>query len=375
MAPDVAITPVIEHPLRVRPDEVDAAIDELWRECAPSGADESTVRLRLLNFVAVGSGADAARRFQDVVSALPAHHPCRGILATTVGGAAAVEASISARCWLAPGGGRHLCSEEITLTAGPGQQRALASAVLALLVPEVTVAVWAMGGLGDASLVDEIADAADHLYFDSAEAADAADAWTRAGAIAGDHDLELRDLAWQRIATWRALVSQLFDNEGALAELGRLTSFTITCGGARPAAEALLVAGWLVSRLDLTLADTTAAADGVTATLYDGSRGVRLTIAFDGGDAPLRALELRSPGATFVVEVDATSGHMHVAETWGDATSRRTVAQPPLDDASLFGEALDGGDEPSVYVDAVNAALSLLGRARLDARGTPRPPA
>ncbi|TAK67675.1 MAG: hypothetical protein EPO22_02740, partial [Dehalococcoidia bacterium] len=244
-----------------------------------------------------------------------------------------------------------------------------------LLVPEVTVAVWAMGGLADESLVNEIADAADHLYFDSAELDDAADGWTRAIGIANEHDLELRDLAWQRIATWRALVSQLFDNDEALAELKRLTSVTITSGGARPSAEALLIAGWLVSRLELTIADSGARADGVTATLYDGSRGVQLTIAIDAGGVPLRSLELRSPAATFALDVDATSGHMHVGETWGDATSRRTVSCPPLDDASLFGDALDGGDEPSVFIDAVNAALSLLGRTPLEVTGTPRPPA
>ncbi|TAK65441.1 MAG: hypothetical protein EPO22_04835, partial [Dehalococcoidia bacterium] len=104
MAPDVAITPAIQHPIRVRPDEVEAEIDRLWRECAPTGSDESTVRLRLLNFVAIGGGDDAADRFQDVVSALPAHHPCRGILATGIATEAAVEASIAARCWLVPGG-------------------------------------------------------------------------------------------------------------------------------------------------------------------------------------------------------------------------------------------------------------------------------
>ena len=376
MAPDVAITPVLDHPLKVRPDEVEAALDRLWREAAPAGSDESTVRLRLLNFVAIGIGEHVVERFQAVITALPAHHPCRGILATTVAGESAVEASISARCWLAPGGGRHLCSEEITLTVGPGQERALASAVLALLVPEVTVAVWAMGGLApDAPLVDELADAADHLYFDAAESADAADTWTHAISIANEHDLELRDLAWWRTSTWRALVSQLFDNDDALAELERLTSITMVSGGARPTAEAVLVAGWLVSRLGITIADTVIGPDGVTATLYDGSRGVRLAIKLDGGDVALRSLELRTGQAVFGVDVDAASGHMHVSEVRGERESRRTVACPAEDDASLFGDALDGGDEPSVYIDAVNAALSLLGRTPVEVTGTPRPPA
>jgi glucose-6-phosphate dehydrogenase assembly protein OpcA len=366
------ITPALEHPIRVRPDEVESTLDKLWRDCAPRGLDESTVRLRLLNFVAAGAGTEAVRRFARVAAALPAHHPCRGILAATVADAADVEASISVRCWLAPGGGRHLCSEEITLTAAPGQERALASAVLALLVPEVAVAVWVMGGLADLSLVDEIAEAGDCLYFDSGEAGDPAEAWSRAVAIAGKHGIEPRDLAWSRIATWRALVSQMFDSDEARAELRRLTSITVGSGGGRPSAEALLIAGWLLSRLDLAIADAAAGPEGVQVTLYDGSRGVRLTIATDGGGTALRLLELRGERAKFVVDADTEHAQMHVDETWGDATSRRTVAQPPVDDASLFGAALDGGDHPSVYLDAVDAALALVGREPTEPTGSPR---
>lgn len=376
MASDVAITPVLDHPLQVRPDEVEAALDQLWRECAPANSDESTIRLRLLNFVVLGAEDDADGRFQGVMAALPARHPCRGILAMTLAGERSVAASIGARCWLVSGGGRHLCSEEITLTAAPGEERALASAVLALLVPEVGVTVWAMHGLPPApALLDEVADAADQLYFDSAEAPDPISCWERGVSVASGCDLVLRDLAWQRTAAWRALVSQLFDYEDARAELRQLTSIVLGSGGSQPSAEALLMAGWLVSRLGITIADTSGVgSDGLTATLYDGSRGVRLAIA-PAGDVPVRSIELCTEHATFTIDLDRGRGNMHVAETIAGRQSRRTVAYPADDDASLFVAALDGGDEPSVYSDAVDAALSLLGRQPLAVTGTPRSPA
>jgi glucose-6-phosphate dehydrogenase assembly protein OpcA len=377
VASDVTIVPVLDEPLRVRPDGVEAALDKMWRESAPAGSDESTVRLRLLNFVAIGAGGDAAARFETVMAALPAQHPCRGILATTAGGASTVEASIGARCLLTPGGARHLCSEEITLTAAPGQERALASAVLALLVPELTVSVWVMGGMPQGpSLVDELASAADQLFFDSAEASDAASSWGRAAGFVAQRELVLLDLAWRRTAVWRALISQLFDSADAVAELGRLTSITLASGGPQPAAEALLTAGWLVSRFGFTIADSTGLADGgLRATLYDGSRGVTLAIAPSGDGVALRSVDIRSDAATLVVDVDAARDHMHVSESVAGRESRRTVARPADDDGSLFIDALDAADAPSVYSDAVSTALSLIGRAPLAATGTPRPPA
>ena len=364
MASDVEIERLFDQPVVVRPDEVEDALNRIWQKSSPVGADESSVRLRVLNFVGIGLQDDARGRFEAVMSALPSHHPCRGILAMTSPGASGVEAAIGARCWYSASGGRHLCSEDVALTGAPGEERPLASAVLALLVPEVPVAAWVIGEPRLTSvLVQELADAADRLFFDSAEAGDCGSAWVDALTVKRAHEIELCDLAWCRTEIWRALVAQLFDSQDALRELARLTSIDIGSGGTQPAAEALLLAGWMISRLGLTLADVAGRDGGLEAMLYDGSRGVRLTVSCNG--AARRgaiAMRVRTDGASFIAETHEESGHIHLREEWPGREARRTVAPPPQDDASVFAGALDGGDDPGVYIEAVEGALSLATR-------------
>jgi glucose-6-phosphate dehydrogenase assembly protein OpcA len=136
------------------------------------------------------------------------------------------------------------------LRAAPGQERPLAPAVLALLVPEVPVTAWMIGApdLGSA-LFAEIAEAADRAFIDSSRAADIAATFRAALGAQSDHDVEMCDLAWCRLDTWRALIAQCFDHDNALRELARLQSIGSYPAGAS-VGGVVLVAGWLMSRLD-----------------------------------------------------------------------------------------------------------------------------
>jgi glucose-6-phosphate dehydrogenase assembly protein OpcA len=379
MAQDVTgIERIGGGPISVRPDAIEDEFNRIWTESARAGMDESSVRLRVLNFVGIGCTDEGALdRFERVMDALPAHHPCRGILAVTSPGAEGVEASIAAHCWISGGGSRHLCSEEVVLRAAPGQERALASAVLALLVPEVPVAGWVIGEPDlESGLVSEIIDAADRLFIDSSRAPDLVATLNAVLDIRQQHDVDVCDLAWSRLQTWRALVAQFFDHDDALRELARLQAIDIVSGSERPSAEAMLLAGWLVSRLGLLLADLSQHDAGVDATLYDATRGVRLSISCEGRRRPaVREVRIRTQGAAFLVQAHEESGHLHVREEWPENESRRTVAPRAEDDASVFAEVLDGGDDPGVFLDAARSALSLMGQSMDDVTGSPARPA
>jgi len=378
MAQDVTgIERVVETPIAVRPDAVEDEFNRIWTESAQAGMDESSVRLRVLNFVGIGMDETALERFEAVMEALPAHHPCRGIVAVMSPGAVGVEASITARCWVSGSGRRQLCAEEVVLRAAPGQERALASAVLPLLVPEVPVTGWVIGEPElESGLVSEIADAADRLFLDSARARDLAATLSAALKIRETHDVDVSDLAWCRVETWRTLIAQFFDREDALRELDRLQAIEIVSGGDRPAAEALLLAGWLVSRLGLLPADLSWDGGRLAATLYDASRGVRLDLRCERAASPaVREVRISTQGAAFLVQAHAESGHLHVREQWPGSESRRTLERPADDDASVFAEVIDGGDDPAIFVDAVKSALALLSRSVDDATRSPARPA
>lgn len=362
MAPDVApIERIEERPISVDPRAIEEEFARIWAETSGAGFDESSIRLRVLNFVALAHGGAEADRFEQAMQLLPERHPCRGILALTAGPYTALEATISAHCWRSPGGKRHLCSEEVLLTGAPSQERELASAVLALLVPEVPVALWILGSLGDGSyLSTELLEPADCVFFDSARSTMPREAYDAALKARTTHDVQLADLAWGRSETWRVLAAQLFDGEDGPRELSQLQSIEIM--SAAGSSDALLLAGWFVSRLGLTLADLVHAGDRIDATLYKRSGDVRLSVAPSAGEASgIERLRLKTLDAEFVIGCHPESGHMHVEERWDGGDSRRIVQQMPVDDAALIERELDSGSSAGdVYIEAVRSALTLI---------------
>src|SRR6185295_6797924 len=99
MASDVTaatgIERVLEHPLAVEPRAIEDEFTRIWKETAGAGFDESSIRLRVLNFVGIGLNEDARERFDMVMEALPERHPCRGIMAMKSLAQSTVTASIS----------------------------------------------------------------------------------------------------------------------------------------------------------------------------------------------------------------------------------------------------------------------------------------
>ncbi len=363
MASNVAaIERISARPVGIEPTEIERAFDSIWQDASDDRYDASSVRLRLFNLVAVGAGAASEQAFERVMEVMPQRYPCRGILASLDAAASEVTASLSAHCWRIGNGRRHVCSEEVVLRGDPDHGRALASAVLALLVPEVPVEIWLVESCdltGD--LTEELLEAADRVFVDSARTERPLMAYEDALAIRDDRAIVVTDLAWHRLAGWRATVAQFFDNPEAQHQLLTLQSIEIVGGATRPSTEALLLAGWFVSRLGLSPADVTERADGFSATLYDGTRGISVSVSADPGGVPTREVRLRAKGAVFLIQLHTDSGHIHIREDWGDASDHRTVAPYPTEDADVMLHALDDASATSVEVDAMRAILSVIG--------------
>ena len=352
-----------EHSSAVEPSAIEREFDKIWADTSSESPDDSSVRLRTVNFVALGAGADAVARFEAVMEVLPQRQPCRGVLAAVYEGERALEASISAHCWRAGGGSRHLCSEEVTLRGGTDDEHALGSAVLALLVPELPVATWVIGEPDLSSrLVTDLIEASDRIFIDTGEAADTAAAMRLVLSMRDAKEIELCDLAWYRLDAWRTLVAQLFDGEEGLRQVRRLHAIEITAGGDRSLSDALLFAGWLVSALELPIADRRSEGTTIEATLYDSSREVTLRIVrgTETGTA-ISGVRIQTPDVEFVVQLHSDSGHIHLRQEWPDAPIHRTVAPEPTDDASIFIVALDDGLGSKVYGRSLQTALALLG--------------
>jgi glucose-6-phosphate dehydrogenase assembly protein OpcA len=360
MAPDVApIERLEEQPITLDPGAIEAEFSRIWQETTSAGLDESSVRLRVLNLVALASDAPGRERFEQVMEVLPQRHPCRGILLLQDPALSAVEAVISARCWRAQGGRRHVCSEEVLLSAGPGHERELTSAVLPLLVPDIPVVVWFSSAEPSVALASRLVDSADRVVFDSALAAGPWTAFDAAARLVSEGGVSCVDLAWTRLGAWRDLLAQSFDGHAA-HDLEHLTSIEIA--GSPDAAAPLLMAGWLVSRLALSTADVVRGGNDLRATLYDGTRAVSLAVRPEGS-ADLRAVRISTPGGRYAVALHDDSRHLHVDSPGDGAEAERRIVEAPPDDVGpVMVQALESTPGDTLYSEAVASAREISGR-------------
>jgi glucose-6-phosphate dehydrogenase assembly protein OpcA len=360
VASDVtALERLEEHSIAVDAHAIEEEFARVWRATESEGEPGSTVRVRAINLLAIGAEPADVDRFEQVMQTLPQRHPCRGMFALAAAPHEKLEATISAHCWRTGGARRHVCSEEVMLTGAAGQEQEVASAVLALLVPDLPAAVWLMGDPArPGGLARRLVDAGESVIVDSARAPMPREAFAAIMRVEEEHDLPCLDLAWARLAVWRGLIAQMFDGDAGGRELQQIKQITI-CGGAGGASsEAMLLAGWLASRLDLGLADVGSSGGGFEASLYEGSRSVRLSIA--PGAIALERAVIRTADAEFAIERHADSGHLHLREAWDSGATRRVVDQPPEDEGATIALTLDGLGEIATYRDARAVAISLL---------------
>lgn len=214
----------------------------LWRQAAKG--HKAVTRACAWNLVVHVESDAALERGKAMADALVERVPSRTLVlhhrpnATT---GPEVEAFVTANCRLMPGGGKLLCSEEITVQSRGAGSDYLPSLTRALLVPDIPTAVLCAGLPRDGALVQELVSAADRLILDS-RGAESLQGIERLGKALP----RVADLAWLRSAPWRLAVAAAFDGRAEL--LAKLTRVRVQCAeGAK--SEARLLLGWLGARL------------------------------------------------------------------------------------------------------------------------------
>lgn len=178
----------------------------------------------------------------DTLAGLAERHPSRAIilLPDPDAGRDALDARVSLVCFELPGQEHQVCSEviELHLRGRLSTARAPASVVAPLFMADLPVFLRWRGRppFGDASF-EGLCELVDRLIVDSGEWADTPDAYA---------ELERRfdvtavsDIAWSRGEPWRLALARLWPG---IADVERLWV-------RGPRADALLLHGWLSSRL------------------------------------------------------------------------------------------------------------------------------
>lgn len=171
-----------------------------------------------------------------------------------------LDARVSMQCFPL-GGGNSVCTELVELTLRGSRAEAPASVVVALLLPDLPAFLrWrGMPMFGD-PVFERLAGLVDRLVVDSREWDDGLHgAYGSLAQHFGEH-LAVSDIVWARTLPWREAIAQAWPGVAEADELDV----------SGPEADALLLAGWLRSRLQRPVALCQRDAEEVEAVAVDG---------------------------------------------------------------------------------------------------------
>ncbi len=239
--------------------EVEGQLAELRRMEAADGTPD--LRTSVLTHIvwAPPKWAEAAMK---TLAGLEERHPSRTILLFPEPKRRdSVETTVSMRCFTLAGLSHEVCSEVIELRLGGRRSQAPASIVEPLLIADLpTFCRWrGEPGWGSAEL-EQLTGVCDRLVVDSSEWRGLPGAYTE---LAGLFELiAVSDIAWGRTREWRGRIAELWPG------IRKLERLAVT----GPKADALLLAGWLRSRLKREVELAHRPAKTVSRVAVDGTR-------------------------------------------------------------------------------------------------------
>ena len=241
----------------VDPDAVERELASLWR-VAGKGTETSApvTRACLLNVVALleeregREGFGAADVLQGWIDELPRHVAARSVIVRSQpnpSGKTELQSWISANCIIAEGGGKLVCSEEVTVAARGDADHHIPGLARALLVPGLPTSVL-FSGIPHGALADPVLRLADRVITD-VDASSHQEPLAPLGRITRDGRHSGMDLGWIRTAALRAELAGVFDpplDPGTLRTINRVRCETPP--SVRWSARLLL--GWLAQSLE-----------------------------------------------------------------------------------------------------------------------------
>jgi hypothetical protein len=216
----------------------DVTISEIERELARLRRDSMDLRTSVMTHLGWAPPAwqDAARQ---TLAGLDELHPSRTILLfPQEDGRDALDAEVALECYSLPELERNVCSEVIELRLHGSVADAPASVVLPLVLPDLPVFLrWRGRPAFGRPAFEQLVDVVDRLVVDSREWDDVSACYP--ALVPYLERVAISDIVWGRTLRWRRAIAELWPSVRAVAELHVRG----------PLPEAMLLHGWLASRL------------------------------------------------------------------------------------------------------------------------------
>jgi len=325
--------------VRVDVTTIEKQLAELWR-AEKADNDDAVTRAALWNVVAHTWNSVHHAHATEVLAKASASVPQRTIIVQSdPAGDAGISSWISANCHLI-GGGRQVCSEEVSIVAAGERVHHVPPLLKALLLPDMPVAVWWLGDLPHEHhhYVETLLDPADRLIVDSSYF-NSADDLELVASIARKTTTAPADLNWARLEEWRAATATLFDPKPMRERMQSIRNVRVLAGGDASfgnSAAALLYASWLI--------------------VQSGAKA-ELEIVREGAAPGIRAVELHFDDKSKAVIRREREGGAVVAH----AETRLDCIARPLAHATedLIVRLLKRPEADRVYLKALNMARTL----------------
>lgn len=223
------------------PDAIETALRELLRE--RHAANHALAPARVLNLIVIVDRewkGEIANRLERVGR----YHASRTILCAVEDGRMTLDA-VAVMSYEEPTNGTiGVIRERVEIDLGPEHLAGIKTIVDPVAVTEIPTVLWSPHGHEEA--VQELLGMTDVLLLDSDDLLEPADALARAAELL--HSVYVVDLAWLRTTPWRERLAASFDPPARRAALTRIERIAVRHQAASTA-SALLLSGWLASRL------------------------------------------------------------------------------------------------------------------------------
>ena len=363
-------------------NKIEKELASMWSGVSKTGdasGGAGVTRACALNLIVYTTPTDDHSQLEVMLGEINEQHPGRTLILVAYRDIPIprLEGYVSMRCRLLGATGKQICGEQVTIEAGGVLVDTAATAVAPLLVPDVPVYLWwnDIPHYED-KLFDRLAQMADRIIIDSATFDHPYDDMLRLSQTISDQSRRMRvsDLNWGRLTSWRTLLASFWDVPDYHPLLSEIERIVIEYRPPKDAPEeiapkALLLAGWLASRLGWEVAGKVSRdSEGVCGCeLRSGDRAIDLsfvqnkTAGLNEGMISSVAFTVRNGEANFSVakRTDGTKLQTE-AQIGTERTVGRVLTYESRSEAEQLGRELAFLNRDIIYEEAVVRAAQLV---------------
>ena len=369
----------LHQPPTINVEAIERELTSLWQQASKEDDEGGVTRASMFNLLVYAPSRAAAKELDEVLTEVAAARPCRVILivADSEEPQGTLTAEVTSRCTLPSGSSKQVCCEQVTITSAADQLEEVPSAVAPLMLSDLPVYLWwhAEPKISDKKLFRRLVDLSNRVVIDStmfpnpeselvimASVLTQTPRWTA-----------ISDLNWARLTAWRALLAGFYDiadYRGLLNDLSRVVvRYAPIKGSSVIPARALLLGGWLASRLNWTVKPGTARRSESSASLQLSANNKTLTLEFEHtrreiepGHLALVTLEGGSDQpVSFTVRRSEDGRRIETSVTRDEEkSSQRIIGYEGLGETELIGKELEILGHDRVYEQAVLAAGEII---------------